>query len=87
MGLALAAFACLMVPIFFVVELLKARRGASSWWDAVKQTFKPSEEWCPSDPVLRQEYRIFRASETATIEGIDNPIIAKYQMQIRTRHK
>lgn len=87
MGLALAAFACLMVPIFFVVELLKARRGASSWWDAVKQSFKPSEEWCPSDPVLRQEYRIFRASETAALEGIDNPVIAKYQMQIRTRHK
>lgn len=76
-----------MVPIFFVVELMKIRSGASSWWDAVKQTFKPSAEWCPSDPALRQQYRIFRASETMTPEGIDNPIVAKYQMQLKTRHK
>ncbi|XP_071521737.1 LOW QUALITY PROTEIN: sodium-dependent nutrient amino acid transporter 1-like [Panulirus ornatus] len=73
-GIFLAVLAFTMVPIFFIVEVIRRRNGSTSLWEAVKDTFKPTAEWCPKDPVLRQEYRQFIANNKPALEGIDNPI-------------
>ncbi|KAK7081863.1 hypothetical protein SK128_003055 [Halocaridina rubra] len=73
-GICLAVFACLMVPIFFTVELLKRRDMASNLWEAVLETFRPTADWCPKDPILRREYQIFITKDKPELEGIDNPI-------------
>ncbi|XP_042205816.1 sodium-dependent nutrient amino acid transporter 1-like isoform X2 [Homarus americanus] len=73
-GVCLAVLACFMVPIFFGVELMRTRNGSASLWEAILKTFKPTAEWCPKDPILRQEYRQFIAKDKPALEGIDNPI-------------
>lgn len=73
-GICLAVLACLMVPIFFAVEVLRRRGITSNLWEAVKETFRPTSDWCPKDPILRREYRQFISKEKPVLEGIDNPI-------------
>lgn len=74
-GIFLAVVACLLVPAFFVVETMKKRNSTPSLWQAVLSTFKPTAEWCPKDPVLRQEYHKFISEDqSSTLNGIDNPI-------------
>nr|XP_045610357.1 sodium-dependent nutrient amino acid transporter 1-like isoform X1 [Procambarus clarkii] len=73
-GICLAVLACLMVPIFFFVEVFRRRNSSASLWEAVLATFRPTAEWCPKDPILRQEYRQFTDVNKPALEGIDNPI-------------
>ncbi|KAK4305035.1 hypothetical protein Pmani_023058 [Petrolisthes manimaculis] len=75
-GISLAVFACMLVPIFFIVEVYKRRNTEPTFLDAVKKTFVPASDWCPKDPVLRQEYLNFLASQNSNVEleGIDNPM-------------
>jgi len=74
-GICLSVFACMLVPIFFVVEVMRRRNSAGSVLDAVKEVFKPNSEWCPKDPALRREYHNFTSSSSKPeLQGIDNPI-------------
>nr|XP_053649623.1 sodium-dependent nutrient amino acid transporter 1-like [Cherax quadricarinatus] len=65
-GICLAVLACLMVPIFFVVEVSRRRDEDTSVWQAVVKTFKTSDEWCPRDPDLRQGYSLFTSAAENT---------------------
>ncbi|KAK8728554.1 hypothetical protein OTU49_009013 [Cherax quadricarinatus] len=73
-GICLAVLACSMVPIFFFVEVMHRRNDVSSLWQAIVKSFKPTAEWCPKDPLIRQEYRQFTDVNKPALEGIDNPI-------------
>lgn len=63
-----------MVPIFFVVEVLRRRHSADSLLDAVKETFKPTSDWCPKDALLRRQYHDFISTKKPELQGIDNPL-------------
>nr|XP_053649624.1 sodium-dependent nutrient amino acid transporter 1-like [Cherax quadricarinatus] len=58
-GICLAALPFTMVPILFLVEVARRLVGDASLWEALVKSLKASDEWCPKDPVLRQEYRNF----------------------------
>ncbi|XP_047480647.1 sodium-dependent nutrient amino acid transporter 1-like isoform X2 [Penaeus chinensis] len=74
-GVCIAIFACLLIPIFFVVEVMRRRDEADSLLEAMRNTLKPNADWCPKDPILRREYQQFKAShEKPELQGIDNPL-------------
>lgn len=56
-GISLATLACLMVPFFMVVEIVRRRKGSLTTWEAIKDAFRPSAEWCPKDPTIHREYQ------------------------------
>ncbi|XP_066939298.1 sodium-dependent nutrient amino acid transporter 1-like [Macrobrachium rosenbergii] len=68
-GISIAVVACLMVPIFLVVEIVYRRRNSSSTlWEAVKDSFASTTEWCPKDAAIRQEYRQVLSSDPLILE-------------------
>ncbi|XP_064091113.1 sodium-dependent nutrient amino acid transporter 1-like [Macrobrachium nipponense] len=73
-GIILAVFACSMVPIFFVVEVVRQKNTSSNLWEAVKNSFRPNSDWCPKSSSLRREYHEFLSAEKAGLQGIDNPL-------------
>ncbi|XP_068205011.1 sodium-dependent nutrient amino acid transporter 1-like [Palaemon carinicauda] len=73
-GIILAVFACSMVAIFFILEVVRQRRTSSSLWEAVKNSFKPNSDWCPKSSSLRREYHMLLSKEKSGLQGIDNPI-------------
>ncbi|XP_069985298.1 sodium-dependent nutrient amino acid transporter 1 isoform X2 [Penaeus vannamei] len=73
-GICIAVFACLLIPIFFVVEVVRRRDEADSLLEAVRSAFRPNADWCPKDAILRREYQEFKASHKPVLEGIDNPL-------------
>lgn len=73
-GIFLAVLACFLVPIFFSIEVFKQRSSADSIFEAIKNSFKPTSEWCPKDATLRQEYHQFIEKQKQGPEGIDNPL-------------
>lgn len=73
-GVFLAVVACLLVPAFFIIEVIKRRNSAPSLWQAALKTFQPTANWCPKDPALRQEYHQFISQGQSSLHGIDNPL-------------
>ena len=73
-GIFLAVLACLLVPIFFSVELVKQRSTSDTLLEAVKNAFRPTSNWCPKDATLRQEYHQFIQKQKEEAQGIDNPM-------------
>ncbi|KAF2369075.1 Sodium:neurotransmitter symporter [Trinorchestia longiramus] len=71
-GLLLTLLAIAMVPVFFVVGLYKCPEV--SFLESVKRLFKPSQEWGPQDPLLKEHYLDFIRGFKQPTEGIDNPM-------------
>ncbi|KAK8381554.1 hypothetical protein O3P69_018567 [Scylla paramamosain] len=72
-GIFLAVIACMLLPVFFVIEVVKQRSTSDSFLDAIKNSFKPTSEWCPKDATLRKEYHQFIQKQNEGPQGIDNP--------------
>ena len=70
-----------MVPLFFGVAIAKRRKKELSWVEALKDSFRPTSKWCPSDPITRAQYLEFKrnysaeSSSPANLQGIDNPVM------------
>lgn len=73
-GIFLAVIACLLVPIFFIIEVVRQRSSSDGILEAIKNSFKANSEWCPKDATLRQQYHQFLQQSKDTPEGIDNPL-------------
>ncbi|XP_071521550.1 sodium-dependent nutrient amino acid transporter 1-like [Panulirus ornatus] len=62
-GMSLSVSAVLLVPLVFLLEVKQRYADAPTLWEAVRNTFRPTPEWCPRDPTLRQEYQQFISSK------------------------
>ncbi|CAL4097561.1 unnamed protein product [Meganyctiphanes norvegica] len=73
-GVIIVTIACALLPLFFGYTVMKRRSKAANLLEAVKQSFKPTEHWCPKDPVIMREYKaLLESTRPPPIEGIENP--------------
>ena len=71
-GILLTFFAIGMVPAFFCFGLYK-NREVPYFVDSFRALFRPTSKWCPSDPVVREEYKVFKSGTLVPLRGVDNP--------------
>ncbi|XP_067648959.1 sodium- and chloride-dependent glycine transporter 1-like [Haliotis asinina] len=55
-GWFIAAVALIPVP-FYMIQAVRKHITAHTFTKSVKLALKPDDEWCPSDPLYREEYR------------------------------
>ncbi|XP_064101321.1 sodium-dependent nutrient amino acid transporter 1-like isoform X1 [Macrobrachium nipponense] len=66
-GMAIAIIACLMLPLNFFILLIKRWDKDCSVWQNIAHLFKPTSNWCPKDPKLRQEYLQFKQNHEQSV--------------------
>ncbi|XP_013108095.2 sodium-dependent nutrient amino acid transporter 1 isoform X2 [Stomoxys calcitrans] len=67
-GWTITSFGILQVPIWIVVGTIRA--PGSSWTMKLKNAFKPTNDWGPSDPLLREQYNKEIANEAISNQNL-----------------